>query len=1128
MTTLTVTATTDYTGDNLTNIDTIVFDTLGFARATFSPAQFGPGLISDDVVITGDANINEIQILTGSISAAGWTFNNWTSSDIIDLEGSSAADTITGSIQNDDINGNGGADTIDGGDGDDSIFLSSDNFSGASFEGGAQTAGGFDRLSLNGAVSYHLNTATISGIEHLDFTATNESATLSGDQIGGTGISQVDGNTGDIQSLIVSGGAVNLSTVTFSGWGGTNQTITINASGVVPHTLVGSTEADTINGGLSITPNVPANTITGGGGADTLNGNSGADVFRYAAGDLVAGESVDGQGGTDTLQLFNTGNIDFSIATLSNLEALAFMTGTSTATFTTSQFGAVGIDQVTGSSGTDGLVVEGTSVILTNVTFSNWTAGVDKITILGTSGDDQLNGSGQNDTLNGGAGNDVMQGGTGDDTYFVDSANDHIEEIDGQGSDQVFASVSYTLDNTPGHSMELLATTDDAGTTPISLKGNDADNTIRGNAGDNTLEGLGGADILVGLGGDDTYHIDDSLDQVVEAVGGGFDQLTVITNYTLTAGAEVELLTTANPLATSGFDITGNEFAQTIEGDAGANTLNGGGGADTLQGFGGDDTYLVDNPGDQVIEATGGGTDHVLTSVSYTLGAGQEIESFTPTSFGSTTNINLTGNALAQSIFGNAGNNLINDGGAGGSDTLEGLTGDDTYIVNNAGDHVFERAGEGSDHVLTSVSYTLDTGSEIEVFNPTSFTSTAAINLTGNALAQTIYGNAGANLISDGGAGGADTLEGLGGDDTYIVNNIGDHVFELAGGGADHVLTSVSYTLGVGASVETLTPTGFGTTTNINLTGNTLAQSIFGNAGNNIINDGGAGGNDTLEGFAGDDTYIVNNSGDHVFERAGDGNDHVLTSVDYTLDAGSEIERFNPTSFGSATNLSLTGNTLAQTIIGNAGNNIINDGGPGAPDTLEGLSGNDTYIVNNSGDHVFENASDGSDLIRTSVSYTLDANSSIEAVNPTNFNTTTDINLTGNALGQSLAGNAGDNVIDGKDGEDTLAGGGGQDTFVFDTALNAGSNVDQITDFVHGTDKIELDHHIFTALNVANPLDPAAFTTAAPSNANQHIIYNATTGALSYDDDGNGAHAAVQFATLSTHPALASTDLFVA
>jgi Ca2+-binding RTX toxin-like protein len=571
----------------------------------------------------------------------------------------------------------------------------------------------------------------------------------------------------------------------------------------------------------------------------------------------------------------------------------------------------------------------------------------------------------------------------------------------------------------------------------------------------------------------------------------------------------------------------GNVGNDVIDGGNGNDTLNGGVGIDTMTGGAGNDLYFVDNGSDTVTEAAGGGTDRVLTSVNYTLAAGQSIESFTPTSFATTTSINLTGNTLAQSILGNAGNNIIDDGGAGASDLLEGFGGNDSYRVNNVHDIVIEAAGAGTDQLLTSVSFVLGAGQSIETLATTGAAGTTALHLTGNALAQTIVGNAGNNVINDGGAGGADTLEGLGGNDLLFVNNTGDAVIEAAGGGTDRVLTTVSFTLGANQSVESLTPANSATTTSINLTGNTLGQTIIGNAGTNTLNDGGAGSPDTLSGLGGNDTYIVNNSHDVVIEAAGGGSDHVLTSVSFVLGIGQSVEALNPTSFAGTTALHLTGNALAQTIIGNAGNNSISDGGAGAADTLQGLGGNDLYTVNNSADVIMESTNGGTDRVLTSVSYTLGAGQSIESLTPVNYSTTTAINLTGNTLNQTVIGNAGNNVINGGAGNDNLQGMGGSDTFVFNTALSASTNFDHVLDFVHGTDKIELDHAIFTTLAVGNPLAATAFTTGAPTTANQHILYNTSTGVLSYDDDGNGAHAAVGFAVLTTHPALTNTDFFV-
>src|SRR5207247_9594587 len=109
----------------------------------------------------------------------------------------------------------------------------------------------------------------------------------------------------------------------------------------------------------------------------------------------------------------------------------------------------------------------------------------------------------------------------------------------------------------------------------------------------------------------------------------------------------------------------------------------------------GDDTYTVDSAGDVVTENASEGTDTVLSSISYTLGANVENLTLTGTA------ANATGNSLANVITGNASNNVI-DGGAG-NDTMIGGAGDDTYIVDSTGDVVTEHSGEGTDTVVSSV-----------------------------------------------------------------------------------------------------------------------------------------------------------------------------------------------------------------------------------------------------------------------------------------------------------------------------------------------------------------------------------------------------------------------------------------
>jgi len=128
-----------------------------------------------------------------------------------------------------------------------------------------------------------------------------------------------------------------------------------------------------------------------------------------------------------------------------------------------------------------------------------------------------------------------------------------------------------------------------------------------------------------------------------------------------------------------------------------------------------------------------------------------------------------------------------------------------------------------------------------------------------------------------------------------------------------------------------------------------------------------------------------------------------------------------------------------------------------------------------------------------------------------------DNRLAGGAGADGLSGLAGMDTLAGGAGHDTLAGGADADTFVFDTALTA--NIDRITDFAVGVDTIALSSSVFATLTgdaLTGDLDAAAFRfSAAPAAAHGQVIYVAATGGLFYDQDGSGARAAVQFATLA-------------
>ncbi|ANW01540.1 CAP domain-containing protein [Bradyrhizobium icense] len=135
--------------------------------------------------------------------------------------------------------------------------------------------------------------------------------------------------------------------------------------------------------------------------------------------------------------------------------------------------------------------------------------------------------------------------------------------------------------------------------------------------------------------------------------------------------------------------------------------------------------------------------------------------------------------------------------------------------------------------------------------------------------------------------------------------------------------------------------------------------------------------------------------------------------------------------------------------------------------------------------------------------------------------------LYGSTGDDTLIGGNGNDRLYGGAGRDVLTGGANQDSFVFDTSLGAW-NIDKITDFSTVDDTIRLDNAIFKAFGWNGTMPSSAFYTgAAAHDSTDRIIYNSDTGALSYDPDGTGSAAAVQFAELSTKLALTSYDFLI-
>lgn len=849
-------------------------------------------------------------------------------------------------------------------------------------------------------------------------------------------------------------------------------------------------------------------TLIGGSGNDVLDGGAGSDTYIFAAGfgqDLI----------TNSVSVAGDGDVIHFIADIQPAEIELFrnesdlflqVLGTEDR-ITVSDFFATGpyqgsIERIEFADGTIWDRAKLFSTIYHGTEGTDYLAGMEASERFEAgAGDDNISAAGGNDTLDGGAGNDTLEGGDGADIYLFARGfgQDIIYEYDqGSGGNDVirfaadilpaevelsrndydlflkllgtedritvssfFAGSAYRIervefaDGTVWTSPTLLAAkfvgTEGAdyifGTTGSDhIEGRGGNDYLYGDAGADTLDGGTGNDQLDGGAGNDTYLFGQGygLDTIYETAGtdtvrfaagitaadvfvwrddynyyfdlvGTNDRLTVDNWYSGSTYRieKVEFAdgTVWNSTILNAKTTTASEYADFYWGTAGANTYDGLAGDDRIFGFGGNDT-----------------------------------------------------------LRGGEGNDFI-DGGIG-NDVMIGGAGDDTYVVDSATDTVTELAGEGVDTVQASVTHALAANVE----NLTLLDVGGAIDGTGNDLDNVLVGNASANVLT-GGAGsdylagnagndtldggtGADIMIGGAGSDTYVVDDAGDVVIELAGQGTDIVQSSIGYVLGDHLEKLTLTGTaaidGTGNALDNTLTGNAAANTLIGGAGNDTLN-GGAGA-DTLIGGTGDDTYVVDNAGDVVVELEGEGNDTVRSSIDWTL--GATLENLtltgsaNRAGTGNALDNVLTGNGGSNTLYGLAGNDWL-DGGAGA-DTLVGGTGDDIYVVDNTGDVVTENAGEGTDTVQTSVTCTLAAN----VENLVLLEAGGAINGTGNGLDNVITGNGANNTLNGGGGADMLIGGLGDDIYVVDALDTVVENPDEGVDTVQAGFTYTLGAHI--------------------------------------------------------------------
>ncbi len=666
-------------------------------------------------------------------------------------------------------------------------------------------------------------------------------------------------------------------------------------------------------------------------------------------------------------------------------------------------------------------------------------------TLLGGNGADELDGEDGDDELHGGgnsSGQDILIGDTGDDTLFGDEGNDFLHGGSGSGT--------VIFEMRGKDSMQGGAGAD---TIVFSWE----DSQVQGGEGDDmlllapekrpdTFESQ--LDLIQGGADTDTLAVYDSLnsermDQTLEAdLSTGRVRIFYDPNW----GVDTDNITFWDTEVAGVENLSGGAFADELKGDENDNVLTGKGGGDTLLGRDGKDT-LIDNLSIAARNMT-------ATNVADTMdgGGGDDV-------------ISSTGGA--DDISGGSGDDTIKvltystltvDGGSG-YDTIQSFftIADPTLLVGANGSitHVerLKLDGPGNNNVTLAApmlnasddgTFTVNGDAQKDTIDGSRGASETALFLNGFKGDDTLTGGDGTDTL-DGGAdndtlfysSGNDTLKGGKGVDT--VDFAAAPEAAVIGNTASVVASLATGEATIGLSVANTTLVGIE-----NLKGSAFRDLLTGSEGDNTLM--GAGGNDVLAGLNGENKL-----------RGGTGDD--------TLSAGS---------------------TAAADVF---------DGGGGSDTVdLSGMPGGVTV-----------------DLLLTGKQNTGFGQDTFTGIENLVGSSSADT-FSGNRSANSLDGAGGDDVLSGAGGADSLTGGAGHDTLtgggkrdtffyaeVSDSA--AGSGADTITDFVTGTDKIDLSD-LYAALGLTfafigdNAADPGIFgqVSAVTANTSDTLIRINVTG----------------------------------
>ncbi|MAE67652.1 MAG: hypothetical protein CMJ18_25645 [Phycisphaeraceae bacterium] len=827
------------------------------------------------MTFAGVAAAATVDLGAGTISAAGITLSTFGGGEFVNVTGGDGADSLTGSAADETLAGGGGNDTIDGGTGNDSLDggAGSDNFV-------FLDAWGTDTVSE--AVGADVDTMDFSNVTAGGITANFASVTVT--QGGNTvthaanDVEVIIGTADDDQfnvadnvviggagTVIDGGGHVTSDTLTFNyttqgvsatlGGAAAKADLTAIVSSILNfEVLEGGTQADTLTGGVG------NDTIQGNEGDDVLNGGAGTDTLLYPAGVALGNDVISGSGG-DVVDLSATTNnltvditASFTIAdathtithTGDGFLVMRLGSGDDLVSLSGAAVFGGGAGIITGNAGSDTInytnyasaVAVDLSVVPTPtatgtggiILFENATGSAFADTLTGDGGVNALIGQGGNDTLSGLAGADALTGGTGDDTFVITDAATTDDVNEGTGEG------NDTIDlSTIGQAVEV----------------------ILGSITVDSDPGTPGANATTIV-----QHIDDNVENIILDTQVGFSFNDIIA-----------------------FDEDGDFLNGTIDGGTGTNQLR----------YDGGDYGLTSN---------------FTTDVTVNLNDG------------SATNVNggaAGGIANIQQLFGGDGDDDFTANNE--SNVLNGSAGDDTFrFIGDAWGVNTVNGGGGTDDALdfslatntgigtptAGVTVDLDAGTVTDGNDVTNSISGDGLveNVTGTTLDDVLLGSAADNDLI--GGDGNDQLQGLAGDDSMDGGDGNDQYFEEPGS-ADVINDSsgddsLSFEFFGGGVTFDVGQTA-GQVQNIN-GGDTLAvtgvmETVIGSTGDDtlalapgiVVN--GGGGEDTLNGSAGDDVVLVDSTqlDDDVTINGNGGTDQVqfvgddTDNDDWTIDA---------------------------------------------------------------------------------------------------------------------------------------------------------------------------------------------------------------------------------------------------